>query len=366
MTRHLLATLRTRVLVPAVLGASLLLSACGGANQRGAASGGVNAVATTSADDLALYMDFAAMREDKVLSSVMTKAEANADGGVAELIKRLDQVDASVTMANGAPSGVAVLWGRLGKDPKSVPLFASGAAGNYEAKPALASGVVEYETGTGGKSESLFVVSDAVWIVATGAFREQVRDRYAKSAEAPTRPRVGSVMHASAGSPFLAGSGASKQLASLDHLEVDVKSGAASLQGELAFKDEAGAKEAESKMVGLVALLQLVAKGASGKCTAADQLRLHVERKATTVSVALEGIDKAAAAWDPALCSSSAGAGAGAGTGGAPLPVADEAAAASPPPPPPPEPPPAKPTKKPRPHRKPVPKRAPSGGGKKK
>ncbi|MEO6419427.1 MAG: hypothetical protein ABIP39_08485, partial [Polyangiaceae bacterium] len=79
----------------------------------------------------------------------------------------------------------------------------------------------------------------------------------------------------------------------------EIKAGMSTLKGKLSFKEEGAAKEAETKVRGISALIAMVA---SGGCKAIGNLSVDVARDTSNLSVEIKGLPEAADAWDPATC----------------------------------------------------------------
>src|SRR5688500_5725321 len=105
--------------------------ACGGSSPSAASpssqsSVGAEVIASSGADDVVATEDVAAVRENPVLAGFLVEARAKARPGIAELFDHVDRVDVRASIPKeGTPSIVAVVWGKLPRDPRQVSVFKS-------------------------------------------------------------------------------------------------------------------------------------------------------------------------------------------------------------------------------------------------
>ncbi len=281
-------------------GALLGLTACGGAAKPAASPAvaaapkpaGAHALVESTPGGMDLYVDLAGMRADKLMSKVILRAEAaSPDTKLNAFIRTLDRLDATAVGSGDNSEAVAVLWGHFPADPTTIPLLKPGQT--FETAPALASGVKAY---THDKGECLFVLSDTVWVMANGSMCATVKEKLTASADPPGIPADKPLLSASMGPAFMS---TIQGAETVDHADLEIKAGMSSLKGKLSFKEEAAAKEAETKVRGISALIAMVA--GSG-CKAIGNLTVDVARDSSKLSVELKGLSETAEAWDPATC----------------------------------------------------------------
>lgn len=268
----------------------------------GTADGSSAALATAivpDADaDATITADLAAMRANPLFARAVSEAGTN-DAALAALVDKIDHVELRASLPKDGPaSAVGVLWGKLGTDPRQV----TGLGLTFEDAPSLPSGVKEYVVAGGEVPARLFVLSDAVWIVATGANVERVRARLSTNASAPSAPS-GDLLRIKTNAAALAH--APKELpqtyASVEKVDVSLTASASALRAVLSFKEESGAKKATNELRMLGGFLLLAIKSKT-ECKALDKISFDVRNDAKDVAIEVKGISDAIAAWDPNAC----------------------------------------------------------------
>ena len=315
----------TRPLVRSVLSAPLFVvaAACGGertvsapaaappmagsattsANGSGAPAAADDPLGAAAPSDFVLTANLAAMRADPSLAPVVAKAEQSAEAPVRDVVKSLDAIEIHSDGAPGKPSYVALVWGKLARDPSSLRFFGKGSAHPLAKAASLPSGVDEYTDAS--STTRVFVVSDAAWVLADGSTVDAVRARLTSTPAVP-KLQADTLLHVSAhGSMLEQLAAASPALGRMQSLDVTLRTGMTSLEGALVFREESDAKAAEGGVKAVSGLLLMAAAG-SKECKAFDKISVDVARDGKTVNVGVKGIADAAAAWTPACGGSDA------------------------------------------------------------
>jgi hypothetical protein len=279
--------------------------ACGGssppaASATSSASVGADAIAPSGADDIVATVDLAGMRTNPVLAGFLGEARAKSRPGFAELMEKLDHVDVRASIPKeGAPSIVAVMWGKLPRDPRQLAMFKSVSGPN-----ALGSGVQEWTEGSGGPAH-VFVLSEQVWVVTGGSMTDRARDHFAKSATPPAVPS-GDLLRVHVNAAALKKWGeASQAVGDVGAIDVTLGSNASSFRAVLAFEDGDAAKTAEKKVRTLAILVTLAIAGRQ-ECKALQKLSIDVSSQAKDVAVEVKGLGDALASWDANACAQKA------------------------------------------------------------
>lgn len=299
--------MRTRLLA-CVLSAGIL--ACGAAKPPDAptspADAGKTGVAVVAPDldanaDVTVFVDLAGIRANPVFASFLSDRAKDRAPAIADLLAKVDRVDVRASLAGlGTPDIVAVVWGRLPKDPSADPVLGFA----FEEGPALMSGVKEYvnrKRHGSSPAAHVFVVRDGVWVLTMGAATKGVRASYATTAIAPSAPS-GDLLRVRANRLALERSPRTRDFVDgIDKIDVTLGSSAGTLHAALTFREAETAKTAAAKLRSMTTMLSLMV-AADGTCRAFEKLSIDVKHDAKDVVIDVKGIADAIAAWDEQAC----------------------------------------------------------------